>query len=298
MQNLAAIIEQLNSLYAAPEIEAITTLDLQNRSLNSIPEDIWGHKSLTTLSLANNRLTEIPAQIVRLINLTELWMGGNSLSSLPEQIGQLHFLTELGLGNNNLTELPNSIDSLINLQYLDLSGNKFTRLPIALGNLAKLSSLDLHDNRLSILPYFLKNLTNLTSINLNGNPIADLSILTEIPNLCYAQFNGMQLTRRYWTRVSDWQVSWIRNEPDSELRGQLIDYFDLTLELSILESRSIEESARSDPLVRLNSDLSDMICDRSILDSCYRSQSPQSLLNLHYNYHKVTIHDDIRGDPD
>jgi Leucine-rich repeat (LRR) protein len=287
MDNLDAIIEQLDFLYSISPIDIPNIIDLRNTNLISIPEYIWKQRNFTSLSLVDNNLIEIPEQIGSLFNLTELWLGGNALSSLPEQIGRLYRLTELGLDRNNLSELPKSIDFLVNLKYLNLSQNKFTRLPSRIGNLVTLNYLDISDNSLSILPDFLTNLPNLQMIKLDGNPISDLSVLAKIPNLCYAEFQKMALTRRYFTKLTDWKPEWIIDEKDVERQG-LTAYFARLLRAKILKSTAIvpwEEPSTNSARIEIDS-----TSIGKILSLKSDSDRPEN--------RSTAMAEDIRGDPD
>ena len=63
------------------------------------------------LNLRNKGIAELPEQIWQLANLTSLDLGDNQLTAVPEQIGQLTNLKRLDLCQNQLTELP--IDILL-----------------------------------------------------------------------------------------------------------------------------------------------------------------------------------------
>jgi Leucine-rich repeat (LRR) protein len=297
MDNLAATIEQLDFLYSISPASLIDTLDLRNKNLKSVPEHIWKRRSLTNLSLTNNHLSELPGQIGELFNLKELWLGGNALSSLPEQLGGLYQLQSLGIDRNNLSDLPSAINCLVHLEYLDLSRNKFTRFPNKIRNLVKLNYVNLAHNDIHIIPDFLANLPNLLIINIDGNPIINLESLNKIPNLCYAEFNGISLPSRYWKNLSDWKPEWILEEKDVELRQQLFDYFVNSLKFKISKSIGIEKGHDSSCHDRQDSKVPQIISDEQIVHKSVESILLQALPSQLSNSIELGMTEEIRGDP-
>ena len=116
---------------------------------------------LTTLNLSNNNLTTLPESIGNLTQLTELYLDNNQLTTLPESFGNLTQLTKLDLDNNQLTTLPESIGNITELTSLYLEYNNLTTLPESIGNITQLNQLDLSNNNLTTLPESIKNLTQL-----------------------------------------------------------------------------------------------------------------------------------------
>ncbi len=88
-----------------------------------IPRQKEALAALTTLDLRNRALTSLPHEIGNLINLKELSLLGNNLRVLPSEIGNLINLTWLGLANNYLTELPAEIVNIGRLTFLRLAEN-------------------------------------------------------------------------------------------------------------------------------------------------------------------------------
>jgi leucine-rich repeat protein SHOC2 len=131
--------------------------------------------------------------------------------------------TRLSLRDRQITTLPESIGNLHHLRELDLSNNRLTFLPESLANLTCLQKLDLSNNQLTALPNSLANLTNLVQLSLDDNPLTDLSILKKLPNLSQVSFFHHSLYRRYWTKLSEWKLQWLRHEHNAELRRILIE---------------------------------------------------------------------------
>jgi len=107
--------------------ENTTTLDLSNKELTKVPEQVFTMSSLTTLNLSHNKLEgALPAEIQHLQNLRHLDLSNNNFTGVPAEIGQLKKLETLNLSDNALTGLPNEMANLSNLQTLNLQGNKYS----------------------------------------------------------------------------------------------------------------------------------------------------------------------------
>ena len=200
-----------------------TKLYLWNKQLASLPAEIGQLHSLTELYLSCNRLASLPAEIGQLHPLTYLDLNHNQLANLPPEIGQLHSLTKLYLSFNQLASLPPEIGQLHSLTELSLEGNQLASLPAEIGQLHSLTYLDLSFNQLASLPAEIGQLHSLTYLNLSDNSLQDLSLLANHPNpeltvYCF----DVELPRRYWTHLSQWQAEWLLTEPNAEVRRVLI----------------------------------------------------------------------------
>ena len=110
-------LDELDALL--PRAEEITELDLSDRKLRRLPQQLYAFRNLRVLSLAGN----------------------DAIGSLGERIGELTALEELNLAKTGLTALPEAIGRLHNLRVLDISGNSITALPDELGDLPRLEVL-------------------------------------------------------------------------------------------------------------------------------------------------------------
>ncbi|MBD1900535.1 leucine-rich repeat domain-containing protein [Trichocoleus sp. DQ-A3] len=215
---------QLASLPAEiGQLHSLTYLNLSLNQLASLPAEIGQLHSLTYLNLSLNQLASLPAEIGQLHSLTYLNLSLNQLASLPAKIGQLHSLTYLDLKYNQLASLPAEIGQLHSLTYLYLEGNQLASLPEKIGQLHSLRELDLGDNQFASLPPEIGQLHSLTYLNLSDDSIQDLSLLANHPNPelrvdCF----GVELPRRYWTHLNQWQAEWLLTEPNAEVRRVLI----------------------------------------------------------------------------
>jgi hypothetical protein len=63
----------------------------------------------------------------------------------------------------------------------------------------------------------------LEEISLTDNPIQDLSALANHPNQKLKVWAfGVELSRQYWTHLSQWKAEWLLTENNAELRRVLI----------------------------------------------------------------------------
>lgn len=100
-------------------------LDLSSKGLKEIPvQQIQNNaKQITSLNLSNNKIGSIPKNFWQLTNLVRLDISKNHLKGLPDGVGQLVRLEHLNLSNNQLTALPNSLQNLRRLKYADFRNN-------------------------------------------------------------------------------------------------------------------------------------------------------------------------------
>jgi len=89
-----------------------------------IGEQTWNTGRITSLDLSNWSLDTLPSSISNFTALTNLNFKNNNISMLPDNISSLTALTYLNLSNNNLTTLPNTIcDIYDSLSTLYLKNN-------------------------------------------------------------------------------------------------------------------------------------------------------------------------------
>jgi internalin A len=173
----------------------VTSLNLSEQQLTTLPAQINQLTKLTKLEIKNNSLITLPQQIGQLTNLTRLDLRNNQLTVLPSEIGQLTNLTTLNLSHNQLTELPSEIGHLTKLKRLDLDGNLLTKLPDEIKYLTNLAELNLQDNKLITLPTGIGQLTNLTDLNLHDNQLTILPVqIGQLIGLMWLNLGNNELT--------------------------------------------------------------------------------------------------------
>jgi Leucine-rich repeat (LRR) protein len=104
--------------------------------------------SSTRLDLKNKNIRELPEEIRVLKLLNWLNLPNNSLESLPASIGELSNLKTLRLLSNKLSTLPPTVANLSNLSVLDISKNQFRLISPCIGSLVSLTELNLQQNLL------------------------------------------------------------------------------------------------------------------------------------------------------
>jgi len=209
----------------------VTSLDLSNRKLTSLPAEITWLTNLTSLNLRGNQLTSVPAEITRLTNLTSLDLGGNQLTRVPAEIMQLTNLTMLDLRENQLTSVPPEITQLTNLRSLYLSRNQLTTVPEEITRLTNLTSLFLTGNQLTSLPAEITQLTNLTSLFLTGNHVTSIPVeLTRLTNLTdlYLSYNELTSLPSEITRLTNLTSLNLRGNQLTSLPAEIMRLTNLT----------------------------------------------------------------------
>ncbi|XP_065175003.1 leucine-rich repeat-containing protein 58-like [Sycon ciliatum] len=153
---------------------SLTSLNLSNNRLRSIPSEISNLFNLEELFLQYNLLEELPDSVCSLVGLAELDCKNNLLKRLPESIGNLEQLIILNTTNNALRAIPESIRHLTLLEELCLHANNITELPDGFCELTSLLSLYIGNNRLHRLPREFGSLRQLNELDLSDNELAFL----------------------------------------------------------------------------------------------------------------------------
>jgi hypothetical protein len=91
---------------AVAESHGPFALNLSSLSMYRFPTFLWKYPSITSLEIQNNHLTSIPAEIHRLSYLQTLNVASNSLQSLPAELGLLSSLSFLNIDGNPLFHFP------------------------------------------------------------------------------------------------------------------------------------------------------------------------------------------------
>jgi leucine-rich repeat protein SHOC2 len=242
------------------QLTKLESLQLWEDRMRSLPESIGNLTNLKYLTCGGgNYIERLPESIGNLHNLETLSIRGSKLKNLPDSIGCFSSLTRLDFCSNSLKIIPESIENLINLKSLDLSRNQIESLTEIFSNFRNLVALDLGDNQLKVLPTSIEQLVNLDKLTIVGNQLTslpasigylknltcihldnypDLSILQSLPKLEQVRLQNIDLPRRYWTKLSDWQPQWLLDETNAEIRRLLIQqigYDRICQELAAIE---------------------------------------------------------------
>lgn len=119
--------EYRNAIHEAVNFGSSTVLDLSNKNLTDVPNDVFNRRTLVELNLSHNLLDgALQAEVRHLQNLKVLNLSNNRFTGIPAEIGQLGQLEVLDVSHNNITGLPLELGNLKNLKVLNLSGNDFS----------------------------------------------------------------------------------------------------------------------------------------------------------------------------
>jgi hypothetical protein len=79
------------------DLDEVTKLDVSNRDLRRLPDDLWRLHNLRALDVSNNALQILPSRIGDLTRLNRLTLNNNPLRTLPAALKQLSALNVLSL---------------------------------------------------------------------------------------------------------------------------------------------------------------------------------------------------------
>jgi hypothetical protein len=131
---------------------------------------------VTTLQLHQNKLVSLPETFADLISLTNLDLSHNELTSLPLYIFTLPELVSLNLSHNHLTSLPfeKPFTDAARRQS-DHSSFFMPAVKRATSPLPRLHTLDVSHNKLSANAIDLRLPASMTKVNLASNPLGSSS---------------------------------------------------------------------------------------------------------------------------
>lgn len=164
--SVASIAEYRNIPVMQDEYETLVKLETRVGSFNL---NIEGFR-VVGLDLGNRNLTQVPNEVQNLRQLERLNLEHNALETLPEWLHDLSELRSLFLGHNNLVDLPKIVLPL--LTTLDLSHNHLNRDTINsfLEHCTALEVINLSANNLEQLPQILDQLPLLRELFIYDNP--------------------------------------------------------------------------------------------------------------------------------
>ncbi|KAJ0065563.1 hypothetical protein NL108_013459, partial [Boleophthalmus pectinirostris] len=218
--DLTKLLLSSNQLTALSEelrlLPALTTLDLHDNKLQSLPRAIGELQDLRQLRLSHNQLSAVPLELFSLTLLSSLTLQHNLLESLPPELGLLTSLIQLDLSRNRLQELPCSLGDLRHLQKLNLEHNQLGSLPDSVGRLSSLRLLDCSGNQLTTLPPSLTQMVSLEQLFLQQNR------LTLLPALPGDSLKELYLADNQISALGSEQLSALSVLSSLELRGNKV----------------------------------------------------------------------------
>jgi Leucine-rich repeat (LRR) protein len=134
------------------ELKPIRTLSMRACGVATVPTSIAVLVRLTTLNLEDNYIESLPSSFTRMRALVDLNLAKNRLYSVPEGMASLTCLKRLILDGNNIELLPSDIGSISCLEHLDLARNRLYEITEGLCNNQKLRKLNIEGNKLIGLP--------------------------------------------------------------------------------------------------------------------------------------------------
>jgi hypothetical protein len=172
-------------------------LNLSQKGLTELPQEIGKLKNLKRLYLNHNQIRDFSDAIAELKNLTYLNLNNNKISEIPNVIAELKNLTYLNLSNNQISEISNIIAELKNLTKLFLTYNQISEIPDAIAELKNLTELDLSHNQISEIPEIITQLEKLKSIKIENNPLINppYEIINKGADTIRIYFLNQQLSR-------------------------------------------------------------------------------------------------------
>ncbi|WP_214317799.1 leucine-rich repeat domain-containing protein [Nonomuraea sediminis] len=193
-----AAIEELEAL--SSRADEVTELDLSDRKLRRLPEQLFAFRNLRVLSLSGN----------------------DDIGELDERIGEFASLEELNVAGMRLTSLPEMIGKLSDLRVLDISGNEFESLPDSIGDLSRLEIL--RAERLTCpVPDALGRLPQLRELYLYGLKPGEYDAQVDFP---------LPVTHLTGLRSLSLSHVWLSSIPDDLLRLTELEELDLSGSLS------------------------------------------------------------------
>ncbi len=225
----------------------ITNLNLEDNSIDEIPEWIKELKNLKVLYLSNNQISDfsslcaveslevvhlnsnrvkkIPLGITQLKNLKRLYLNNNLISKVEDSVGGLTELNRLLLAKNQINSISNELCNLKKLHVLNLFDNELTSLPDLLGQMRQLDYLQISKNYITKLPDSIEFLNHLTSLKLFSNKIVELnSGLKELSKLKNLNIGDNQVKIIANIPVGIKRLS-IYNNPVTEIEGSILTKF-------------------------------------------------------------------------
>eukprot|EP00729_Bicosta_minor_P008359 gene8359-31139_t len=180
------------------DVTALTTIDLKNAGLLTLPGSIGNAVNLVKLDLGGNpELTDLPDELAHCTKLKVLFiLGARKMKEVPRVLGRMTHLTRLGLKSNGIVKIAD--DALPpHVEHLILTDNAITEISVAtFARLTKVRKLMLANNRLTALPAAgVSRMVSLELIRLANNRLASIPPeLLMLPRLAWLALSGNPLS--------------------------------------------------------------------------------------------------------
>lgn len=179
-----------------PERKGI--LDLTNRLMPELPEELFRMRKLSSLTVDSCKLESfkgawdgiVELKVVKAEQnnvkefddllthcggtLEHVSFANNAVAKISKKISNAMFLCSLDLSHNAIAEIPKEVVALGQLTTLRLRGNKIKSLPSNFHEMRKLEVLDLAENLLEELPLRLGVCSTIMDLSVAGNPFSKM----------------------------------------------------------------------------------------------------------------------------
>ena len=232
------------------ENRRVVSLDLSEKKLTVIPEEIGQLQELIELQIKKNDIDTLPESICSLKNLETLILSGNKLQILPENFGKLTGLKKLEITNNYIRKLPESFENLINLEWFEF--DNLETLPDGFSNLKKLWCVSCAYDYTKNIPFQLWENRNIKDLLITNNSTDALGEMPEeignLTNLETLYFEGC------YTKLPD-SIGDLRNLKSLNLIGNFDKIPETVCGMVKLQSMRI----KSKPLITIPSELYELM---------------------------------------
>ncbi|CAH1271855.1 MFHAS1 [Branchiostoma lanceolatum] len=144
-------------------------LDLSERNMSSVPNQVFQQNDIQVLKLQCNNIKVIPMDIGMLCELKHLDISYNKLSHLPDSMSSLSNLEELNISGNTILEFPKGTENMQSMKMLIYRNNSLVTIPEQVFSFPSIEELDVSDNELSNVSPSIGNLLSLKVLNLRSN---------------------------------------------------------------------------------------------------------------------------------
>lgn len=199
-------------------------IDLCEKNLIAVPEEVWEQTYCEELYLFDNQIVEIPDKLNQLKNLRVLDLADNlDLQKMPNSLQSLEKLEYLNLGQTGFKEYPRGIFTLPNLKILRFLGNQLPHLPTEIENLKHLEELLLTDVQLQTIPKEISRLNRLKKLDLSYNSALTenfdwLEFIAPLKQLEFLYLLTLYIPEPEWTNLK-------KSLPNTQIYASAINYF-------------------------------------------------------------------------